>query len=209
MVDGWDSGRRQRDAQLPTRPVVGAQEHIIDQAEGHRGFAGSMLLELLLQAVSVVEHVRQALRTRGGDEGGPSLPGQVNRPHEGISSHLVDAPSSLGYGNRCEAATTIRQGLAWDARNAALVEPVGVIRGRLALVVKVGLRFGLRREGITVGIAGCGRWCRTRIWLSSAVPSCWPVNSESVCFRPSRSISVALRLLVQGIRIYDGARILF
>ena len=46
--------KRQRDPQLPTRPVVGAQIDVMGQAEGHGRLSGPVLLELVLQEIGVV-----------------------------------------------------------------------------------------------------------------------------------------------------------
>jgi hypothetical protein len=69
------------DAQLPARPGVGAQEDIIREVEGHDRLIGRVLLELLLQGVGVVQHVREPLFAQHSDDGAPGLPRQRDRSH--------------------------------------------------------------------------------------------------------------------------------
>ena len=60
------SVHRQRDPQLPARPGVGAQEHLIGEVQGHAELIGRMLLELLLQTVSVLAHEGQPRLAQSG-----------------------------------------------------------------------------------------------------------------------------------------------
>src|SRR5215217_6494829 len=72
---------RQRDAQLPTRPVVGAQKDVIGEVERDGCLSRSVPLELLLQEIGVVTLVGQATIAQHGDDGAPGLPRQRDRVH--------------------------------------------------------------------------------------------------------------------------------
>jgi hypothetical protein len=62
------------------------QDHVIGQAEAHRGFIWPVPLELHLQRVDVLQYGGQAVLTQDGDDGAPGLPGQFNLPDERLPS---------------------------------------------------------------------------------------------------------------------------
>ncbi len=73
--------RRQRDAELEPRPVVGAQIDIAGEAERHHRFVGGMVVEEPFNDVGVLPHVRQRLRPQHGNAGAPVLSRERDRVH--------------------------------------------------------------------------------------------------------------------------------
>ena len=81
---------RQWDAQMPARPVRGAQEQVIGEVERyHRRLIGCVLLELLLQAVGVIEHGRQGFLAQYDDDGARGLPSERNDVHGDVLACAV------------------------------------------------------------------------------------------------------------------------
>jgi hypothetical protein len=73
--------RWERYPKLAARPGVGAQEHVISEAQVHGGLTGSVSLKLLLQLAGVLNHVRERLFAQRGDDRLPGLPGEFDRSH--------------------------------------------------------------------------------------------------------------------------------
>jgi hypothetical protein len=49
------------------------------QAEAHRSFPWSLLLEMTIELLGVLQHGGQALGSQRGDDGAPGRPGWVDR----------------------------------------------------------------------------------------------------------------------------------